>query len=222
MTTSLLRNLSTGIVGVTLIALETIVAAPSYATTLSLDSTFGDNMTGMKVTADFLGGGSQTATWGVTGLNSGGAFGTDWSLTQSGDTFFDPWTFTNNGQSITSLAVNGVSGNTAFDTIYTLVEPPSTPASANGKPFTVLSGSAPTSFAYSAPIDISKGDLFGDLSLNYSDGFTGTATFVADTDNGTADNPVSVPEPSFVLGLLTVSLLGAASSQRSRRQKQNG
>ena len=222
MSISLLKKFSTGIVGTTFIALGTIIAAPSYATTLSLDSTFGDDMTGMKVTANFLGGGSQTATWDVTDLNSGGAFGTDWSLTQSGDTFFDPWTLSNSGRSIVSLEINGVSGNTAFDTIDTLVEPPSTPATARGIPFTVQSGLAPNSFAYSAPIDISDGDLFGDLSLDYSDGFIGTATFLADTDNGTADDPVSVPEPSFVSGLLTVGVLGAASSRLLRRQKQNG
>ena len=218
MSISLLRSLSTGVIGATFIALGT-VAAPSYATTISTSSTFGDDMAGMEVTVDFLGGGSQTATWGVTGSNAGGAFGNSWSLTQSGDTFSAPWTFSNSGQSITSLAINAVPGNTAFDTIYTIEEPPSSPSSALGIPFTVLSGSAPSSYAYSEEIVSSNGDLFGTLSLSYGNGFSGTMTYLADTDNGTLDDPVvAVPEPSSVLGTLAVVTFGAGLRLLRRRQ----
>ena len=189
MTTSLLRNWSTGMVGATFIALGITVTAPSHATTLTSSATYGDDMAGMVVTAGFLNGGSQTATWGVTGSNAGGAFGTKWSLTQSGNTFSNPWTFSNSGQSIVSLKINAVPGNTVFDIVedYEL-----TPGSADGEPFTVVSGSAPNSFAYSDAIDISKGDLFGTLSLNYNNGFTGKLTYIADTDSGTQNDPVVV------------------------------
>lgn len=218
MATTLLRNLSTSIVGATFITLGT-VTTPLHATTISLDQTFGDDMAGMEVTADFLGGGSETATWGVTGSEAGGAFGTDWSVTQSGETFSDPWTFSNSGQSIASLEINAIPGNTAFDTVYAIEEPPSTPGSALGIPFTVLTGPTPDSFAYSDEIDVSKGDLFGTLSVNYNDGFTGTMTYLADTDNGTLDNPVAVPESSSMLVTLAVGGLGVGL-RLLRRQKQ--
>ena len=201
MTISSYKNLFTGVVGAVFIALGTTATSPSYATTISGNSTFGDTMAGMSVTADFVGGGSQTVTWGVTGSQAGGAFGTGWLLTETGDTFSQPWTFSNSGQSITSLVINAIPGNTAFDTIDTLVEPPNTPGSGRGISFYVLSGLAPASFAYSDPIDVSQGDLFGTLSLNYSQGFTGKLTFLATTDSGTPDNPVAtpVPEPSRML-----------------------
>lgn len=213
-----LRNLSTSLVGATFIALGTVVA-PSHATILSLDPTFGDDMSGMLVTVDFLGGGSQTATWGTTASEAGGAFGTDWSLSVSGDTFFDPWTFSNSGKSIVSLVTQAIPGNTAFDTIYSIEEPPSTPGSALGIPFTVLSGQAPDSFVYSDKIDISEGDLFGTLSLSYSGGFTGEMTYLADTDNGTSDGPVAVPESSGMLSSLALGVCGTAL-WIFRRQKQ--
>lgn len=218
MATSLLRNLSTSVIGATFIAIGTITA-PSYATTLSLDPTFGDDMDGMVVTVDYLGGGSQTTVWGSTAPEAGGVFGTDWSLTLSGDTFFDSWTFSNSGQSIVSLAINAIPGNTAFDTIYSIEEPPSTPESALGIPFTVLTGLAPDSFAYSKEIDISNGDLFGTLSLSYDSGFTGTMTYRADTDNGLPDDPMAVPEPSSVLGSLAVGAFGIGWHLK-RRKKQ--
>jgi len=176
-------------------------------------------MAGMLVTADFVGGGSQTVTWGITGYQSGGAFGTDWSLTESGDTFFKPWTFSNSGQSIVSLVINAIPGNTTFDTIDTLVEPPNTAGSGRGVPFYVLSGLAPASFAYSDPIDISEGDLFGTLSLNYSKGFTGKLTFLATTDNGTPNDPVAVAVPES-FSLLN-SLAFGASLLLLRRQQRN-
>jgi len=213
MATSFLRNLSTSIIGAVFIALGTTAISPSHATTISDNSTFGNTMAGMSVTADFVGGGSQTVTWGVTGSQAGGAFGTDWSLTEIGDTFSQPWTFSNSGQSITSLVINAIPGNTTFDTIDTLVEPPNTPGSGRGISFYVLAGLAPASFAYSNPIDISQGDLFGTLSLSYSQGFTGKLNFLATTDSGTPDDPVTaaVPEPSsmstVVVGAFGTGLL---------------
>lgn len=204
---------SAGMVGGTFIALG--AAAPSYATTLSVGNTYGDTMAGIEVTAGFLDGGSQAVTWSATGPNAGGVSGSDWSLSVSGDTFFAPWTLSNTGQGIVSLVINAIPGNTVFDTIDTLVEPPSTPLSARGIPLTVVSGPAPTSFAYSDPIDISAGDLFGTLSVSYSAGFTGTATYRADTDSGTGVTPV--PEPTTLLGTLVLGVLGTGSLLKRRK-----
>ncbi|OKH40443.1 hypothetical protein NIES2119_02125 [[Phormidium ambiguum] IAM M-71] len=206
--------------GVSAIALGTTFAAPSQATTLTGFTTTGSMMNGMEVKVNFLSGGSQTAIWGTTGYNAGGAFGNEWSLTQVGNTFGQPWTFSYSGlDKISSLVVNAVPGNTVFDRTFNGF---GTPGSANGWDFQVISGQSPTSFAYEVPIDISVGDLFGSLALTWNNGFSGMMRFIAETDNGSADDPVkvaqSVPEPASVLSLLALGTLGA-SSMLKRKQK---
>ncbi|MBD1930478.1 MULTISPECIES: PEP-CTERM sorting domain-containing protein [Cyanophyceae] len=225
MRTSFLKKLSTGVVGATLIVGTGV--APSQATTLTGFSTFGDMMAGMKVTVDYLGGGSQTATWGATSnpatsndANSGGAFGSNWSLTQAGDTFTSAWRFNNLGQSIAKLTINAIPGNTVFDTGSN----PSTPGSASGLSFAVQSGQAPTSSNYSTPIDISLGDLFGTLSMSWLNGFTGGMSFKADTDSGTTTDPVQppidVPEPASAIALLGLGALGVTKRAKRKQEQQ--
>ncbi|MCW6035175.1 PEP-CTERM sorting domain-containing protein [Spirulina subsalsa FACHB-351] len=182
-------------------------------TVLSSFSTGGADMNGMEITVNWLGGGSETQIWGTTGYNAGGAFGRDWSLSFVGSTTFGiPWNFTNTGASIASLTIHGVPGNTVFDTHWPTF--PGTPGSANGWTFQPISGQDPTVFEYGTPIDISVGDVFGSLSLFWDQGFTGTLRFYADTDNGTIENPVtplvskSVPEPSLLLGLVALGVMG--------------
>lgn len=227
---SYLKKISVGIVGATAIAVGT-AAAPSQATTLTGFATYGDTMAGINVTANFLGGGSESVTWSATSdptnvydANSGGAFGTNWSLTQAGNTFGSPWKLSNVGRSIASLAINAIPGNTVFNTdlyddngnsIYT-------PGSGGGWTFQALSGvNAPSSFTYSVPIDISIGDLFGTLSLKWNSGFNGQMQFIADTDSGSAIDPVapqSVPEPNYTLSLLGLSVLGVISRRQRKPQ----
>jgi hypothetical protein len=192
MTNFLLKNQSTRLLGAMLILLG--AAAPSQATTLVGFSTTGNMMSGMRVTASFVNGTSESLTWGVTGSQSGGVFGTGWSLTQSGNTYMEdsPWIFTNTGQAITSLVIDAISGNTLFDTYPLLEGPLQTPGSAEGWPFQIqqISGLAPTTYNYSVPIDISRGDLFGKLSVYWVNGFTGQMLFRADTDSGSNSDPV--------------------------------
>lgn len=195
------------------------VAAPAQATTLTTFTTTGADMAGMEVKVNFLGGGSETQIWSATGLESGGVTGSNWSLFQSGDSFDQPWIL-NAAQSISSLIINAIPGNAVFDIIPFDVL---TPDSADGKPFSVQSGTAPTSFNYSVPIDISQGDLFGALTLNWSTGFLGQVTYLADTDTGTTDDPVtpmSVPEGNSILGLLTVGAFGAGSLLKRKQAQQ--
>jgi hypothetical protein len=117
MTSSLFDNQLARLVGATLILLGT-AAAPSQAKTkLTGFSTYGDMMSGMRVTAGFWDGSSQSIFWGATGRRSGGAFGSNWSLTESGNSFDSPWTFSNYGQGITSLVIDAIPGNTVFDNI---------------------------------------------------------------------------------------------------------
>ncbi len=194
MISSLFKKPSDCLFGATFILLG-IAAAPSQATTLSGFETYGDMMIGMRVTANFLDGTSQTVTWGSTGKNTGGAYGSGWSLIESGDTYNSPWTFSNTGQGISSLIIDAIPGNTLFDNYPPLYGPLQTPGSAEGWPFQTLVGQAPNSYRYSDDIDISHGDLFGTLSAYWNSGFTGTMQFRADTDSGTAQNPVQVKDP---------------------------
>lgn len=194
-------------------------ASPARATTLTGYTTNGADMAGMKVTVNFLGGGSETQTWAATGSNSGAALGADWSLSQSKTTFGNPWSFNYTGlDAITSLIIDAVPGNTVFD----IGTNPSTPGSASGWSFSAQGGLAPSSYNYSVPIDISTGDLFGKLSLFWDNGFgtNDSLRFIADTDSGTIDDPVKpkdVPEPASVLGLLAVGALGAGSLKRKKQ-----
>jgi hypothetical protein len=183
-------------------------AIPVGATTLTGFSTNGAQMDGMRVTATFGDASSEVSIWADTGATSGAAAGTGWSLSEVGDTFGGDWTLSNtSGKSLVRLVIEAIPGNTVFD-IFDVPPGPDTPLSARGLPFTVLSGTAPTSSAYSVPIDISLGDLFGTLTLDWAAGFASGAAnlvFEADTDSGTTDDPVRpVPEPASAL------LVGAA------------
>jgi hypothetical protein len=194
MTSSLLKNQSTRIIGATFILLG-VASAPSEATTLTGFSTDGSMMSGIEVTAGFLDGTSQTLIWGATGDKSGGVFGPNWSLTESGNSFDSPWILSNFGQGLTSLVIDTIPGNTVFD-IYPYGEGlPHTDGSADGWGYQTLAGQSPNGAAYTDPIDISAGDLFGTLSLYWTSGFTGTMLFRADTDTGSSRDPVQPRDP---------------------------
>ena len=168
---------------------------PAQATVLTGFTTTGNMMAGMQITASFVDGSSESAIWSATDATSGGAFGNGWSLTESGNSFNQPWTLSNIGQGITSLVVDAIPGNTVFD-IYPYGDNlPQTDGSADGWGFQTLTGQSPTSSAYSDIIDISAGDLFGKLSLYWTEGFTGLINFRADTDSGSSRNPVQARDP---------------------------
>lgn len=194
MTSSLFNNQSTHLIGATLILLGT-VALPSQATTLTGFTTYANTMAGMRVTASFADGTSQSVIWQDQGGHSGGAIGSNWSVTAAGNTFSDPWVFSNTGQGITSLVIDAIPGNTVFD-IYPYGDNlPQTDGSADGWGFQTLVGQGPNSSAYSDSIDISQGDLFGKLSLYWLNGFTGQMQFRADTDSGSPTDPVKPKDP---------------------------
>lgn len=194
MISSLFKNRSTRLIGAMFILLGAAVA-PSQATTLTGFETYGDMMSGMRVTASFLDGTSESLIWSPNGNRSGGVFSTAWGLNQTGNTYDSRWTLGNYGVGMTSLVIDAIPGNTVFDTYPLLFGPFQTPGSAEGWEFQPLLGLAPTSYAYSTPIDISQGDLFGKLSLYWTNGFTGVMQFRADTDSGSASDPVQALNP---------------------------
>gem|GEM_PF-958345 len=205
MQTSFFQCLSTSMVGATFILLESILATPSQATTLTNYSTYGSQMGGMQVKVDFLDGTSQTATWAATDSVSGEAVSNNWFLYQSGNTYgYDPyngdygWTFDYSGNSgVKALEINAIPGNTVFDINPSLDSPQNTPGSAEGWEFQIIrnNGANPDSYSYSVPIDISQGDLFGKLSILWNQGFNGRMRFIADTDSGTTTDPVKPKDP---------------------------
>ncbi|MBM3252341.1 MAG: PEP-CTERM sorting domain-containing protein [Candidatus Omnitrophica bacterium] len=200
------------------------VPGTTYQTTaLTGYSTYGDMMDGMAVTAYFAAGGSQTVLWADTGSEAGGVSGTNWSLSQSGDTWNSPWTLVSD-VAITQLILDSGTDLTVFDRDWAPY--PGTPGSADGWAFQRLSG--PTGLnvqaIYSDLIALSGyapvGDLYRYLSLSFeipdASGFTGIMTFRADTDNITA-YLTPVPEPSSIL-LLGFGLIGLAGLRRKLKR----
>ncbi len=205
MTSSSFKKPSARLIGAMFILLGAS-AAPSQATTLTGFSTYGDMMSGMRVSANFLDGTSQSLFWDATGNEAGGVFGNGWSLTQSGNSYESPWSFSNFGQGITSLVIEAIPGNSVFDINPNLYGSLQTPGSAEGWEFQTLVGQAPNSYRYYDPIDISNGDLFGTLSAYWSSGFTGTMQFRTDTDSGSRTDPVQPRDPVAAYTAPTVYL----------------
>ncbi|NER33922.1 MAG: PEP-CTERM sorting domain-containing protein [Oscillatoria sp. SIO1A7] len=209
-----INKCSIAIASVGAIALGANFAAPVQAqqTVITGFSTGGGDMDGMEVIVRFLDGTFEKEIWGtdITIPNAGGASGTDWDLTFSGSTTFGtPWTFNANNP-LLSLSINGIPGNTAFDDGSF----PSTPGSSGGWSFEVISGEAPDDWEYSIPIDISEGDIWGTLSMNWIDGFTGTMQFIADTDNGSVSNPIAPAQaaPAQVAPAVPIAIQRVAAS----------
>lgn len=154
----------------------------------------GELMTGLQVTATFADTTTQTAVWvpGAGGSQQGQANGTNWFLSEIGDTQTGTWTLSNTtGQGITKLEIVGgdVGGEVIFDTTLGSGK---TPGSGAGQTFTVTGGTsvATVSYAYSGlvalPSSAPVGDLFTTLTINFTSGgglLTGTTLeFKADTD----------------------------------------
>jgi hypothetical protein len=205
-------------------------------TGLSLFSTNGAQMDGMLVTANFVGGGSQTLAWADLSASTGGVTGTGWSLANTGTTTFDTgsWILTNtSAPGISSLVLNGAPGNTIFD--RTIGGAEGTPGSSGGVDFAVTSGLS--SYAINANYtnilrlnaNPPVGDLFTRLDITFTSpagGFTAGSTmrFTADTDNAAAGAVIieagGAPEPGSLAllgGLLP--LAGFVVFTRRRRVK---
>ena len=191
--------------------------------------TTGSGMDGMTVTVTYGDGSVDTAVWGTTGTNAGAAsFAGLWSLSLTGDSFNQPWTFStsdNLQKRVSSIFLDGGPGKTVFDIksddLYS-------PNSGLGWPFQILSGitdpSAVTA-TYSSPLGIGGNPPIGDLfvTLNIDLGSQALAggqsfTFRADTDNALTAIEVGdpVPEP-FTMALVGGALVAALKRRRSRK-----
>lgn len=185
----------------TALSLGLFAASAQAQTVLTGHVTTGADLSGAKITASFLNGGTETLIWGRIKNeedNKGGVRSAKrWSLTQAGDNFANPWILQADASiSLASLKIDLFGGNAAFDTEEDENAASNTAGSFHGVPFTVKSGFRPDSVVYSTPIDISNGDLFSTLTLGWANGFSNSRLeFVADTDSGTPENPVAIAEP---------------------------
>lgn len=204
----------------------------TYSTTrISSYATTGALMGGMSVTVWGLSGGSaftETQIWGATGAASGQAAGSGWKLSQIGDSYFLPWTFTvlaNSGLQIAGFEIYG-GPMTAFDTWAT---PEGTSDSSLGGAFSPGLLAPGADVTYSDRLALSGSEPVGDLYMRMTVEFTNlfapirglfgqrdrSFSFWADTDTVmTAVQPVPVPAAFWLLGSVLMAGLGLRGKGR--------
>lgn len=144
----------------------------------------GSRMAGIRVTVNFVGGGSSTASWVSSGATSGQASGAigngTWTLTESGDTgavfnssspdttAINPWTLTNTATNvaIASVSIDGNPASVVFDRDHFTNGQVGTPNSFVGIDYVFMSESGANSpfgvtVTYGRPVQFLSGPMAG-------------------------------------------------------------
>ncbi len=204
--------------------------------------TDGADMAGMAVTAFFSTSAPETVVWTATGVDSGAVNGlkSDWSLTQQGDTFSNPWTLIYTGGTgkglLTGFRIDGFAAGPGevgvmFDRTFN--GDFGTPDSFLGRDYTTQTAGLPfdTFVLYESQVAVTPNDPVGDefrylnvrfLLFGDHDEFTTAPLGIAGLDGANlrslsflqdTNNPI-VPEPA-TLALLSI---GAAALIVRRRK----
>lgn len=205
------------------------LAVPNYVFTNATSSdipaiatftTTGAMMDGLTVTAEFVGGGSQTLAWADTGVDSGGVAGTGWSLNQAGNTFSSAWTFSFTGTAalqLQRLILTGNTGLTVFDVdmyndtgtcdTYTPTgsDQMCSDGSARGARMSFTDAQLAPTVTYGDIVGLNGaspvGDLFHVVTVDFGpNGIRSDFSFIQDTDNDIRF-PVPLPGSIALLGL---------------------
>lgn len=237
-----MKNLS-----ITALALATFMVVPgiSQAATVSFDTddkdavstseigghtTNGADMDGMRVTAFFDQGITQSARFTADGSSSGIARHDGFSLSFDGrSTFSTPFVLKATQGRLQSLKIDGVSGDTIFDIVGSST---GTAGSANGRLFSTTSDkSGNVAVTFSRPVSLSQethaGDLYAAMMVDFG-GIGGLAagetfSFIQDTDNTAIAGDLTpaiaaVPLPAGLL--LMINAIGALTAlSRYKRQR---
>lgn len=196
----------------------------------------GADMAGMQVTATFADSSSETVAWVTTSTDAsipddegfaGAATGTNWSLSQQGDTLggnnaagtvLGLWTLENGADvGLVSVVINALAGNIVFDIIGIQNGDTAhyTPGSDVGRGFQTAIGPDFDALVAAYSVPVSAPDLFGTLTIDFSNTTAGALgsderlVFLADTDR------IPVPAP---MALLLAGLVGLGWRARRRGQ----
>lgn len=200
------------------VTVDRVNVNPQQTTAITTFMTDGDDMAGMEITVN----NTDTALWAATGTDAGAAAGTGWSLSETGDTANGNWILSST-ISMLSLSVDAGAGDTVFDTLGDATR---TPGSEFGRPFQLLNSGGfdgDIDVTYTGPVslvgDAFAGDLYRYMLVEFTSPFTGTLTFLADTDNATVKAAVTPPPVIPAPGALVLASVGSAVLAWFRRYR---